>query len=46
MKKQEIRYTFVNPNTPEDTLKILKKMIIEKIQMETNQSMLTAWFAA
>ncbi len=31
MKGVEIKYTFVDPNTPEDTLRALQRIIIENI---------------
>lgn len=31
MKKNELQFIFVNPNTPEDTVKAIKKMAVEHI---------------
>lgn len=32
MKKQEIRYAFVDPNTDKETERVLQNLIIEKIR--------------
>lgn len=30
-KQQKLSFEFTNPNTPEETIELIKKMIIEKI---------------
>ena len=32
MKKQEVRYVFVNPNTGKDMERVLQNMAIEKVR--------------
>ena len=39
MKKQEVRYVFVNPNTDKDMEQALQNIIIEKMQsLRINQT--------
>lgn len=42
MKRQELKYIFINPNTQEDTTKALQKIIVDKIlQLDNNRKMQT-----
>lgn len=40
VKRQELKYIFINPNTQEDTTKALQKIIVDKIlQLDNNRKM-------
>jgi len=42
VKRQELKYIFINPNTQEDTTKALQKIIVDKIlQLDNNRKMQT-----
>lgn len=40
MERQKLKYIFINPNTQEETIKALQKIIADKIlQLDNNRKM-------